>query len=124
MADKHAQGMGVRLIDVGDATITLGMTVTDDMTNFHGGIHGGALFSLADCALSLASNAPGDRAVAIDTHMVFSAQVGPGEELTAVVEEVHRGRTVATYRVIVRRRDGRVTGNFTGTVFISQHGGH
>lgn len=119
-ADKHGQAMGIRLLEVGVGTITLGMRVTAGMTNFHGGMHGGALFSLADCALSLASNAPGDRAVAIDTHMVFSAAVGPGEELTAVVDEVHRGRTLATYRVIVRRSDGRVAGHFTGTVFISQ----
>lgn len=117
--DKYAMGMGVRLVDVGQDTITIAMTVTDEMTNFHGGVHGGALFSLADCAFSLASNAPGDRAVAIDTHMVFSASVGPGEELTALVEEVHRGRTLATYRVIVRRRDQRVAGHFTGTVFIT-----
>jgi phenylacetic acid degradation protein PaaD len=119
-ADQLAQSMGIRLVEVGDSTITLSMTVAAEMTNFHGGMHGGALFSLADCALSLASNAPGDRAVAIDTHMVFSAAVGPGEELTAVVDEVQRGRTLATYRVIVQRGDGRVAGHFTGTVFISQ----
>lgn len=121
-ADQHALAMGVRLIEVTETTITIGMTVTPEMTNFHGGMHGGALFSLADCALSLASNAPGDRAVAIDTHMVFSAAVGPGEDLTAVVEEVHRGRTLGTYRVIVQRGDGRVAGHFTGTVFISPRG--
>jgi acyl-CoA thioesterase len=121
-ADKYAMGMGVRLVDARhrEDTITIAMTVTDEMTNFHGSMHGGALFSLADCAFSLASNAPGDRAVAIDTHMVFSASVGPGEELTALVEEVHRGRTLATYRVIVRRRDQRVAGHFTGTVLITQ----
>lgn len=119
-ADKYSSSLGLRLVDVGHDTITIAMKVTDEMTNFHGGMHGGALFSLADCAFSLASNAPGPRAVAIDTHMVFSASIAAGEELTAHVEEVHRGRTLATYRVIIRRRDERVAGHFTGTVLITE----
>jgi acyl-CoA thioesterase len=118
-ADPYAAGLGVKLVAVDEATITIAMGVTEQLTNFLGVAHGGAVFSLADCAFSLASNAPGDRAVAIDTHMVLSAPVMPGDELTAVVEEVHRGRTLATYRVMVRRADGRVAGHFTGTVLIT-----
>jgi acyl-CoA thioesterase len=118
-ADPYAQGLGVRLVEVGTNTITVAMTVTEAFTNFHGGMHGGALFSLADCVFSLASNAQGSRAVAIDAHIVFSAAIKVGDELAAEVEEVHRGRTLATYRVLVRRQDGRVAGHFTGTVFIA-----
>ncbi len=116
--DRHASGLGIRLVDVGESDIRIEMTVDETMTNFHGGLHGGVLFSLADCALSLYSNSYGPKAVAIDTHMVFSAGVGPGEKLTAVVEEVNRGRTLATYRVLVRRPDGRLAGHFTGTVLL------
>jgi acyl-coenzyme A thioesterase PaaI-like protein len=39
--------------------------------------------------------------------------------LTATAEEVRRGRTLATYRVLVRRADGKVIGHFTGTVYIT-----
>ncbi|MGH8926781.1 MAG: PaaI family thioesterase [Acidimicrobiia bacterium] len=117
-ADPYSTGLGIRLDQVGDGSITITMTVTETMVNFHGGMHGGALFSLADCALSLYSNSYGDRAVAIDTHMVFSSPVLPGEVLTAVVDEVSRGRSLATYRVVVRRADDRVAGHFTGTVLI------
>jgi acyl-coenzyme A thioesterase PaaI-like protein len=35
-----------------------------------------------------------------------------------VVEEVNRGRTLATYRVLVRRADGKLAGHFTGTVLL------
>ncbi|MGQ0849387.1 MAG: PaaI family thioesterase [Actinomycetota bacterium] len=114
--DPYASGLGIRLDDVKDASITIGLTVTPPMTNFHGGMHGGALFSLADCAFSLFSNQYGPAAVAIDTHMVFSAPVAVGDDLTAVVSEVSRGRRLATYRVLVHRGDGRVAGHFTGTV--------
>ena len=116
--DRYASGLGIRLVDVGESDIRIEMTVDESMTNVHGGLHGGVLFSLADCAFSLYSNTYGGKAVAIDTHMVFSAAVGPGEKLTAVVDEVNRGRTLATYRVLVRRADGKLAGHFTGTVLL------
>ena len=77
------------------------------------------VFSLADCAFSLASNSAGPRAVAIDTHMVFTAAARSGNRLTAVGRELSRGRTLGTYHVTVTRDDGRVAGIFTGTVHIS-----
>lgn len=117
-SDQFASGLGIRLVEVGESSITIQMTVVETMTNFQGGLHGGVLFSLADCAFSLYSNSYGETAVAIDTHMVFSAAVNPGETLSAVVEEVHRGRSLATYRVLVDRADGKLAGHFTGTVFI------
>jgi acyl-CoA thioesterase len=117
-ADQYASGLGIRLVEVGKQSITIEMPVLESMTNFQGGLHGGVLFSLADCALSLYSNSYGAPAVAIDTHMVFSAAVSPGEKLSAVAEEINRGRSLATYRVLVHRTDGKVAGHFTGTVFI------
>lgn len=117
-SDQFASGLGIQLVEVGESRITIEMTVVESMTNFHGGLHGGALFSLADCAFSLYSNSYGDPAVAIDTHMVFSAAVSPGETLSAMVEEVNRGRSLATYRVLIHRADGKLAGHFTGTVLL------
>ena len=94
------------------------MVVRADHLNFHEVLHGGALFSLADCAFSLASNAHGDTAMAIDTHLALTAPVGLGDMLTATAVELTRGRSLATYRVDVIRDDNRTVGLFTGTVFI------
>ncbi len=118
ISDQYASWLGIRLREVGEESITIEMTVAESMTNFHGGLHGGVLFSFADCAFSLYSNSYGQPAVAIDTHMVFSAAVASGENLSAVVEEVNRGRSLATYRVLIHRADGKLAGHFTGTVFI------
>ena len=95
------------------------MTVGDEHLNFLGVTHGGAVFSLADCAFSLASNAAGARAVAIDTHLVLTGGSKVGDVLTAVAEEAARGRTLGTYRITVSRGDARVIGLFTGTVHVS-----
>ncbi len=120
--DPYAASQGFRLVEVTDDEIVVALTVRDDQVNFHGGTHGGVLFSLEDCAFSLASNAHGDPAVAIDTHLAITAPSTAGDQLTAVAREETRGRTLATYRVDVTRTDGRTVGLFTGTVFVKPAG--
>jgi len=116
--DPYAKAQGFDLVEVTDDAVVVSLTVRPDQVNFLGGTHGGVLFSLADCAFSLASNAHGDPAVAIDTHLAITAGSDVGETLTATVHEMTRGRSLATYRVDVERSDGRTVALFTGTVFI------
>lgn len=118
-ADAFAAGLGVELVAVTEAEIVLGLDLDETHANFLGATHGGVVFSLADCALSLASNSEG-RAVAIDTHLVLSAASGPGDRLEARISEVTRGKTLGTYRAEISRSDGRLVGLFTGTVYINQ----
>lgn len=117
--DAYAAALGVDLVSVGTDELVLSLDVEDRHLNFLGGGHGGMVFSLADCAFSLAANSAGPRAVAIDTHMVYSAAARSGDRLTATAVELTRGRTLATYHVTVTRGDGRTAGLFTGTVHIS-----
>lgn len=118
--DPYAKGLGIELVEVADDEITIAMNVTGAHTNFLGGGHGGVVFSLADCALSLASNSAGDSAVAIDTHLVLSAGCRPGDRLEARIRESSRGRTLGTYRAEVTLSDGRTAALFTGTVYINR----
>ena len=116
--DGYATALGVNLISADPAHVVVELPVADGHLNFHGTTHGGALFSLADCAFSLISNAAGPVAVAIDTHLVISAATKTGDTLRAEATEVRRGRQLATYQVRVTRDDGRLCALFTGTVFI------
>lgn len=120
--DPYARSQGFVLGAVTPDTVSVSMTVRDDQVNFLGGTHGGVVFSIADCAFALASNAYPEDAVAIDTHLVISAPTTVGDTLTATATELTRGRTLATYRVDVVRDDGRIVGAFTGTVFIKPLG--
>lgn len=117
--DRFAASLGMRLVSDDPSHVVVDMPLTEDHENFYDVTHGGAMFSLADCAFSLASNAHGHRAVAIDTHLALTAGTRRGDVLTAAAEEVTRGRTLATYRITVTRGDGRVSGLFTGTVHIT-----
>lgn len=116
--DRYASLLGISLVGVTEETVTVVMPLGKDHENFYDVTHGGAVFSVADCAFSLASNAHGDKAVAIDTHLAITAASKAGDVLTATAEEVTRGRTLATYRVTVTREDGRICGLFTGTVSV------
>lgn len=116
-ADAYVKAQGFALAGITDETVSVTMVVREDHLNFHEVLHGGALFSLADCAFSLASNAHGDTAMAIDTHLALTAPAKLGDTLTATAVEFTRGRTLATYRVDVIRDDDRTVGLFTGTVF-------
>jgi acyl-CoA thioesterase len=118
-ADPYATGLGVELVSVSGDEIVVGLAVGEAHVNFLGVGHGGMVFSLADCAFSLASNSPGPRAVAIDTHLVLTAGTKPGDRLLATVRQVSRGRSLGTYQAEVRRQDGKLAGLFTGTVHIS-----
>jgi acyl-CoA thioesterase len=122
-SDPYAGSLGVELVSVTEEEIVVAMAVGDTHVNFLGVGHGGMIFSLADCAFSLASNNAGDRAVAIDTHLVLTAATRPGDRLLASVTETSRGRTLGTYRVDVTREDGRTAALFTGTVHITPAGG-
>lgn len=115
--DPYAALLGMTLRS--DDPLEVAMTVRADHQNFLGVTHGGAMFSLADCAFALASNRAGARAVAIDTHLVLTGGSKAGDVLSAVAEETTRGRTLATYRIVVRRNEDRIVGLFTGTVHIS-----
>jgi acyl-CoA thioesterase len=55
--DPYAAYLGIGLVAVDDDSVTVSMPVTENHQNFHSGTHGAALFSVADCAFSLASNA-------------------------------------------------------------------
>ena len=117
-ADSYAAAQGFHLDGVSRDDVVVSMTVASNHLNFHGTTHGGVVFSLADCAFSLASNAHGAAAVAIDMHLALTAASRLGDSLIARAVEMTRSRALATYRVDVVRGDGRVIALFTGTVFI------
>ncbi|HVR33893.1 MAG TPA: hotdog fold thioesterase [Acidimicrobiia bacterium] len=114
--DRYAQHLGIRLVEATGERVILEMTIAAQHLNFLDVTHGGAVFSLADCAMSLASNSGENRAVAIDAHLVISGRSEVGDVLQAVAEPAIGGRTLGTHRITVTRQDGRVVGMFTGTV--------
>lgn len=114
--DPFAAHLGAELINPDPTRLQVALKVEAHHTNFMGSVHGGAVYSLADVALSLISNAEVE-AVALDTHLVQAASARVGDRLVATARPATRSRSVATYRITVKRGDRRTIGLFTGTVF-------
>lgn len=117
--DAWLNTLGISLVHAGAGRVKLAMTVMDQHMNFNGTCHGGVLFSLADTAFGLASNAHGVIAAAVHADIAFCAPVRAGASLTAEAVEVSRSRRVGTYRVDVES-DGRTVAAFTGTVHVTE----
>jgi acyl-CoA thioesterase len=117
-SDPFCEKLGVELVDLGPGTATTELTVTDDLLNFHGTPHGGAIYSLADAAFAAASNAEGDAALALETNISYFEAAEVGETLSADAERTHqRGRT-ASYRVAVTDERGDEIAAFRGRVYL------
>ena len=112
-ADQASRLLGIELLEQGQGTAVLRMTVTASMVNGHGIAHGGYLFLFADTAFACACNSHGPVTVASGAEITFVTPVRKGEVLVATAREVTRFGRSGIYDVSVRRGDA-VIAEFRG----------
>ncbi|MFF7308990.1 hydroxyphenylacetyl-CoA thioesterase PaaI [Streptomyces sp. NPDC008137] len=112
-ADQASRGLGVELLEQGEGTAVLRMTVTPGMVNGHGIAHGGYVFLLADSAFACACNSHGPVTVAAGADVTFVAPAYEGDVLVARAEERTRCGRSGLYDVSVLRGD-EVIAEFRG----------
>lgn len=107
-ADSFAAGLGARLVDWGSGSATVDWEPRPDQVNFAGGVHGGAIFSLADLAFSYACNSWGRVCVALSVTIEFLSAPAVAQPLTARAVEKSRRRSIAAYDLSVTGAGGLV----------------
>ncbi len=114
--DPYANYLGIEVdrLDKGYALCSL--TVTEQMINFLGLLHGGLVFSLADVAFSAASNSDYSPSYALDVSGSFLRSAKVGDKLISEAKLVHTTRRTGIYRMEVRNGD-ELLALFNGTVF-------
>ncbi|MEV0172047.1 hydroxyphenylacetyl-CoA thioesterase PaaI [Streptomyces sp. NPDC050803] len=112
-ADEASRGLGIELLEHGEGSAVLHMTVTPAMVNGHGIAHGGYVFLLADTAFACACNSHGPVTVAAGADITFVAPAYEGDVLVARAEERTRFGRSGIYDVSVRRGD-EVIAEFRG----------
>jgi acyl-CoA thioesterase len=112
-ADQASNRLGMRLLEVGDGTATVQMTIVPSMLNGHAIAHGGYLFMLADTAFACACNSHGPVTVAVGADITFVTPAKEGDVLVATAEERVRYGRSGIYDVTVRRGD-EVVAEFRG----------
>jgi acyl-CoA thioesterase len=115
--NPYAELLGIELLEVKPGYSRLSMVVRDDMVNFNGFPHGGAIFSLADEAFAAASNSHGQVAVALNVEISYLKMVVPGAQLIAEATEEHLGNRTALYHITVSTDDGNLVASCHGVVY-------
>jgi acyl-CoA thioesterase len=102
--------LGFEVVEAGPGTARIRMPFREDLLQFQGAVHGGAIFSIADAAVAVALLTlaePGEKALTIEGKLNYLAGVTQGD-LEAVGRIVQRGRSVALGDAEVYRADGRL----------------
>ena len=98
--DNYAKSLGIVLDVLTDDTIQMHMQLREDMLNWLGRPHGGAIYSLADAAFSVLGNNTNNLAVALDCSITFHASPDLGTIL--IVEGEILSTTVRTAAYLFR----------------------
>jgi len=101
--DPFANELGAMIEALEPGYCRASLTITEEMTNFHGMTHGGVVFTLADVALAAASNSRGQFSVALSINVTFLSATRPGERLIAEAREQEANGPMASYELTVRR---------------------
>lgn len=115
--DRASAGAVLQVIELGEGTATVTMSVREDMVNGHGITHGGYVFLLADTAFACACNGDGVVTVAGGADITFLAATRPGDALTARGQlRARHGRSGVYDVTVTRTTDGveEVVAEFRG----------
>lgn len=83
------------------------MTITPESKNTHGVVHGGLLFTLADCVAGLTARSDGRDYVTQSAHFNFIRNLPEGT-IHAYGKPLHRGRTIVIVHVQLKDDTGRL----------------
>ena len=114
--DRYAELSGIEIVEASVGYCKARMLVKDTHLNSVDVVHGGALFTLADLAFSVASNSHGKVALAINAHITYLQSVSAGV-LYAVATEVDEPRRLGAYEVVVTDERGSIIATFNGMVY-------
>ena len=99
--DAALRSLGLERLSIKAGQATVAMTVLPAMVNGIGITHGGAIFTLADSAFSLASNAYNERTVCAHCSISYLRPTKLGDRLVATATEVVRSGRSGIYDVSV-----------------------
>lgn len=104
--DRYAEMSGIVIDELGSDWCECSMVITDNHRNAVGGVMGGAIFTLADLAFSVAANNAHMPTVAQQTSVSFLSG-SKGTKLIARAKCRKDGRTTCVYNIDITDDTGR-----------------
>jgi acyl-CoA thioesterase len=114
--DSFRELLGIRVLDVKDGYAKVSLKISKEHTNFLGATHGGAIFTLADCAFAEAVNFGDKVAVAVQVSINFLRPSSEGDVLIAEASKVSEGKTFALYNITISKED-KLVALFSGLAY-------
>ena len=105
LGDAYVNGSGAELLEWGGGHATFRLRPQSRHTNFVGSVHGGALFSLADAAIGVASNSWGRISVLLTADAQYLSAGTVGDALVARATERSRTRRTSAFGIDVTSED-------------------
>ena len=115
---SFSRHLGIEEIDTSPTRASCRMTISPDLSNRNGVLHGGALMSLVDhCGgtVGFANCPPGKTTVTLESKTNFFRAARVGDTITAEGRPLHAGGTSVVVQVITRRGDGKEVSATTQT---------
>jgi acyl-CoA thioesterase len=117
--DKMSQWLGIEVLNYDPGSVSVRMTVRDEMVNGFNVTHGGITYSLADSALAFSANSHGVRSMSIETSISHLKSVHVGDVLTASTKQITLTRKTGVYIMDVINQKNELVAHFKGTVYRS-----
>ena len=114
--DLFRKILGIQVIEVKDGFAKLSLKITKNHMNALGATHGGAIFSLADCAFAEAANYGENVAVAVQVNINFLKPAFEGDRLIAEAVRISDGKKLGLYHVTITKQ-GKKIAFFSGLAF-------
>jgi acyl-CoA thioesterase len=115
--DRFAMNAGIGIVEAKPGYARVKMEVRDMHLNGADLLHGGALFTLADFAVAVASNGHGRIALSVATSMSFFKSAKAGDIVEAVAKELSLGHKMGTYSVEISKAGGEMLASMQETVY-------
>jgi len=115
--DAAARSAGMQLLSAGEGCAEVSMVVREDMLSGFNLVHGGAVFTLADTAFSLACNSRNLKSFAMSCSIDFVRPAMLRDELTARAREQSHTRSSGFYEITVTNQHDKVIAHFRGRSF-------
>lgn len=114
--DPYSQFLGINVEKIENNYALCSVTITAQMLNFLGLVHGGLIFSLADAAFAAASNYDYCPSYALDISGSFLKTAQIGDKIRAEARLIHSTKRTGIYRMDIFKNEDLLA-TFNGTVF-------
>jgi uncharacterized protein (TIGR00369 family) len=117
-------GQDILVVDAEKGLVHVAYTVTDQLANKFGAMHGGMTAAMMDDAMSLAAGVTaqwGEITPTLEMKVSYLAQAKPGMRLIAEARTVKRGRTVIFLECVLADESGKPVATGSCTVMVTPH---